>query len=86
MSLYLVNCDLLNQKDFGEYEYFHAELRRMRAEKLLEGAWVVRSALGSTAIRDSLLKFVHADDRLLVAEISVTNWAAWRAMTEIAGP
>jgi hypothetical protein len=83
MSLYLVSCDLGHRKEFGEYEYFHAELRKFRAKKLLQATWALRSSLHSEAIRDSLTKFVHADDRILVAEISATNWAAWKAMFEM---
>ena len=83
MSLYLVSCDLEHPQDFGEYGYFHAELGKSRAEKVLRTAWVLRSSLKANAIRDWLVKFVHEDDRILVAEMSERNWAAWKAMAEI---
>lgn len=83
MSLYLVTYDLEHTEEFGEYEYFHAELKKTRAQKILQETWVLRSALKADAIRDSLVKFVHRDDRVLVAEISDRNWAAWKAFGEI---
>jgi hypothetical protein len=83
MSLYLVAYDHLNHETFGEYEYFMSELRRYKAQRVLLFAWILRSALDSEAVRNSLLKFVHSGDRLLVAEISPTNWAGWKALAEI---
>ena len=83
MSLYLVGCDLMHRKEFGEYEYFSVELRKSRAEKLLQSTWAFRSSLNSEATHDALAKFARENDRLLVAEISVTNWAAWKAMIEL---
>ncbi len=83
MSLYIVSYDLEHPQEFGEYEYFHAELRKTRAQKVLQDAWILRSALKADAIRDWLAKFVHRDDRVLVAEISERNWAAWKALGEI---
>jgi hypothetical protein len=51
----------------------------------LRTAWVLRSSLKADAIRDSLVKFVHEDDRILVAEMSERNWATWKATAEISG-
>jgi hypothetical protein len=82
MSLYIVSYDLDHSEEFGEYEYFHAELQKTRAQKVLQELWVLRSALKADAIRDSLVKFVHRDDRILVAEVSERNWAAWKALAE----
>jgi hypothetical protein len=83
MSLYIVTYELGHPAEFGDYEYFHAELGRARALKVLRDVWVVRSALKAEAIRDALAKFVHRDDRVLVAEISERNWAAWKVLGEI---
>ncbi len=84
MSLYLVSYDLDHPQEFEGYEYLHAELRKIRAHRVLQEVWLLRSALKADAIRDSLLKFVHAEDRILVAEVSERNWATWKAMAEIA--
>jgi hypothetical protein len=85
LSLYFVSCDLEHPQEFGEYGYLHAALRKSRAEKVLRTAWVLRSSLKADAIRDSLVKFVHEDDRILVAEMSERNWATWKATAEISG-
>jgi hypothetical protein len=45
--------------------------------------WVLRSSPKADAIRDWLVKFVHEDDRILVAEVNERNWAAWKARAEI---
>jgi hypothetical protein len=83
MSLYLVGFDLAHSEEFGAYEYFHAELQKSHAQRVLRRAAVLRSSLNADAIRDSLVRFVHRDDRIVVAEISEKNWAAWKAMAEI---
>jgi len=41
--------------------------------------------LKADAIRNSLVKFVHEDERILVAGMNERNWAAWKAMAEITG-
>jgi hypothetical protein len=46
---------------------------------------MLRSSLKADAIRDSSVKFVHEDDRILVAEVKERNGAAWKAMAEITG-
>jgi hypothetical protein len=82
MSLYLVSYELAHTNEFCSYDYFHAELRKYRARRVLPHVILVRSSLDANTIRDALLKFVHQDDRILVAEISETNWAAWKALAE----
>jgi hypothetical protein len=85
LSLYFVACNLEHPQDFGEYGYLQAALRKSRAEKVPGTVWVLRSSLKAEAIRDWLVKFVHEDDRILVAEVNERNWAAWKAMAEITG-
>jgi hypothetical protein len=79
-----VNCHLEHPQEFGDYGYFQAELGKNRAERVLPAVWVLRSSLKADALRDRLVKFVHEDDRILVAEVNERNWAAWKAMAEIA--
>ena len=80
-----MSCDLEHPLEFGEYGYLQAELGKSCAEKVLPTVWVLRSSLKADAIRDRLVKFVHQDDRILVAEMHERNWAAWKAMAEITG-
>jgi hypothetical protein len=84
MPIYLVSYDLLNQKDFGQYEVLIGQLQRMAAKRLLPCLWVLRSSNNSIVIRDSLLKFVHTDDRVLVSEINPGNWAGWKISDDLA--
>jgi hypothetical protein len=83
VSLYFVSCDLEHPQEFGEYGYLRAALRKSCAQKVLGTVWVLRSSPKADAIRDWLVKFVHEDDRILVAEVNERNWAAWKARAEI---
>jgi hypothetical protein len=83
MPLYLASYDLLHHKEMADYERLIAELRRLGAQKVLFSDWVLRSQSTAVQIRDHLLQFMHADDRLLVAEISTTNWASWKLLIDI---
>jgi hypothetical protein len=83
MALYLISYDLMNHKTFGQYETLIAELRRIGAQRILLSEWIVRSSSNSAVLRDSLLGFIHADDRFLVCEISETNWASWKTLISI---
>ena len=83
MSLYLVSYELAHASEFGDYDYFHAELQKFRTRRVLQNVLVLRSSLKADTIRDALLKFVHRDDRILVVGISETNWAAWNAEAQI---
>jgi hypothetical protein len=85
LSLYLVSGDLKHPHELGEYDYLQAASRKSRAEKVLPTGWMLRSSLKEDAIRDSSVKFVHEDDRILVAEVKERNGAAWKAMAEITG-
>ena len=75
MALYLVGYDLMNHKTQGEYEELMKELKRLGAQKVLLSQWVLQSNVDAEAIRDRLRKFMHEDDRMLVAEIT-NNWAS----------
>lgn len=75
MATYWVGYDLLNHATFGQYEKLIYELQRLGAQKILYSDWILRSNYGSVAIRNHLMQFIHASDRILVAEISSTNWA-----------
>ncbi len=76
MALYLISYDLLNHKTFGQYEELIQELERIGAKKVLYSEWVMSNTATSIAIRDHLAKYVHTDDRILVSELSTTNWAS----------
>ena len=83
MALYIVSYDLLNKKTFGDYEELIAELKRLGAQKILYSDWGLNNDATSVVIRDHLRKFMHADDRILVAEIGTTNWASYKLLFNI---
>jgi len=83
MSVYLASYDLLHHKEMADYERLIAELRKLGAQKALFSDWVLRNDATSQQLREHLRQFMHADDRLLVAEISTTNWASWKLLIDI---
>jgi hypothetical protein len=83
MTLYLISYDLMNHATFGQYETLIAELRRIGSQRALLSQWVVRRGETSAVIRDHLRNFIHANDRLLVSEISTTNWASYNLLVDL---
>jgi len=78
MNLYLISYDLLNHETFDRYETLIDKLKLLGARRLLSSEWILRSWHPSEHIRDFLVQFIHTNDRLLVSEISTSNWASWR--------
>ncbi len=77
MALYLISYDLMNHKTHGEYEELQKDLKRLGAQKVLLSGWALQSNVDAEAIRDRLRRFMHEEDRILVAEVT-NNWAsAW---------
>ena len=83
MTLYLISYDLMNHKTFGQYEKLMDELQISEARKILIAGWILKSSETAIQIRDRLRKLIHRDDRLLVTQISDTNWASWAVLTSI---
>src|ERR1700693_4456144 len=83
MALYLISYDLRNHATFGQYETLIAELERLGARRVLLSEWIVKRTETSAVLRDHLKGFIHATDRLLVTEVSTTNWASWNIMINI---
>ena len=83
MALYLISYDLLNHAEFGEYESLIAEIKRLDGVKALYSEWAIRRVETSVTLRDHLRKFVHNTDRILVCEISETNWASSELLCDL---
>jgi hypothetical protein len=81
--VYLISYDLLNHATFGQYEELIGALRKLGAQRVLLSQWVVRRGETSVVLRDHLKKFIHAQDRVLVSEISTSNWASLNLMFDI---
>jgi hypothetical protein len=82
MALYLISYDLIGKKTIEEYETLIVELQRLGAKKVLYSEWVWKSNNSSDEIREHLRQFMHANDRILVSEIT-SNWASNNAMINI---
>jgi len=81
MALYLISYDLTHHASMNQYEELIGELKRLGAQKVQLSEWMWRSENTPVEIRDHLLRFIHADDRLLITAVS--NWASWKALTDI---
>ena len=82
MPLDLISYDLLNHKTFGQYETLIEELRRIGAQRVLLSEWVLRNPNNAVTIRDSLMAYIHTDDRILITEITAA-WAGWKILADI---
>jgi hypothetical protein len=81
MALYIISYDLIG-KSYDQYETLIAELHRIGAKRVLLSQWAFRSNNTSEEIRDHLFPFMHANDRLLVTEIT-QNWASRGALIDL---
>ena len=82
MALYLISYDLMNHATFGQYETLISELRKLGAQRVLLSEWLLRSNRASVDICKFLMNFIHANDRLLVSEIT-TNWSSYKVLVDI---
>lgn len=76
MALYLVSYDL--DKPGQDYPDLIARLEQLGAQRVLYSEWLLVNSATSAAIRDDLLRFMDANDRILVAELK--NNAAWQRL------
>lgn len=83
MPLYLVSYDLLHHKTYGQYEELIGEIRRLGGHHVLLSQFAIRRDETSVTLRDHFRQFMHADDRILVSEISATNWASFGLLYDI---
>jgi hypothetical protein len=81
MALYLISYDLIGKK-FDQYEDLIRELERLGAKRILLSQWVWRGTNPSAETRDHLRKFMHANDRIVVCELT-GGWAAFNALIDI---
>ena len=72
-KLFFIDYDLRKERD---YQTLYDELNRLKAIQVLESCWCLRIE-GSSAeeIRDHIMKFIDANDGIMVSEIS--NWASY---------
>lgn len=74
MALYILEYDLRKQRD---YATLTAELKRLNATRILKSLWCLNiNNTTAVALRDHFMKFIDADDGLIVA--GITDWATIR--------
>lgn len=76
MTAYLISYDL--DEPGQDYTDLWAALKQMGAKRVLYSEWIVNSAAGAVALRDYLLRFIDANDRLLV--VGLSGEAAWNRL------
>jgi hypothetical protein len=82
MALYLISYDAINGESAEKYKELIRDLEHLNAKQVLASDWVMKSNVDAEAIRDRLRKFLHEDDRILVAEIT-NNWASAHTLYSI---
>jgi hypothetical protein len=74
MPRYLVSYELNSKRK--EYGNFTAELKRLGGQRVLESQWAVRSDDTAAELLVHLWTFLDAsDDRLLISDLQVCDWA-----------
>ena len=82
MPVFSISYDLIKRKDYPE---LWAELARIGAQRYLLSQWALRRGDTVTAsdLRDHLLEFIDADDRLFVARVDDADWASQNAFINV---
>ena len=71
MATFVLTYDLIKRKD---YPKLWEELERLSAHRALESFWLINVTNGAKELHDHLKKFVDADDRLWVSELTTSHW------------
>ncbi len=79
--LCLVSYDLRLGAKQEDYLRIADAISRMGGRRVLLSQWVVRVNASTQDLRDVLLSYLDANDRLLVTEIG--NWASLNAMVDL---
>jgi hypothetical protein len=82
MAKYIIGYDLRKDKN---YKKLTDELERIGAFRILLSDWcLVKADTSCQAIRDYLLDYIDADDRLIVTKVAVIDeGATWNAITPL---
>lgn len=79
MNRYLVSYDLVTPG--RQYAALYSALETLGGCRVLLSQWLVRTNLSASQLRDYLMKFVDANDRILVNDFS--DWAAYNTLINI---
>ena len=78
--LYLISYDLRPAATNDDFYRIDAAIKDLGGHKILVSQWAARSDLTSADLRDYLQQFMSGSDRLLLTEITATNWASYNTM------
>ena len=81
--LYLISYDLRAGATVDDYSRISEAIEDIGGRKVLGAQWAVRSDLTSADLRDYLRQFVTSSDRLLLTEVTATNWASYNTMSSL---
>ncbi|MBZ5573290.1 MAG: SinR family protein [Acidobacteriia bacterium] len=76
MALYLISYDL--DKPGQDYPDLIARLKEFGAQRVLYSEWFLIHSATPVQLRDDLMRFMDANDRILVVELK--NYAAWQRL------
>ena len=68
MSYYLINYDLIRDKDYSRIQY-GIDATTIKSIKVLFSTWLVESDMSAFDLTVALLKFIDADDKILVSGV-----------------
>jgi hypothetical protein len=79
---YLISYDL--HRPGQNYDAVIKAMNDLGAVRVLLSQWAVRRAnTSANALRDHLVRYVDANDRILVVSIDSGDWASWNAMVDL---
>jgi hypothetical protein len=68
MRLQIVSYDL--NRPGQDYATLIARLKQLGAQRILYSQWMLRTTMTAEQLRDDLLRFIDATDRILVADVT----------------
>jgi len=81
MAKYLISYDLMAPGK--DYQPLIAALEKMGAKKVLLSEWAISINQTAEQLRDTIRAYMDANDRIVVDELSPTNWATWNALIDL---
>lgn len=79
MAVYVVAYDL--DQPGQNYPALVNALEKVGAVRVQLSLWLLQDSGAATEVRDWVRNHTDANDRVFVAEISVSRWAGWKMMT-----
>lgn len=78
---YIISYDLIAPGK--NYQPLYDALQAAGAKRVLLSQWAVKINQTAEQLRDAIRAYMDANDRLLVDELSDSNWASWNALIDL---